>query len=256
MKGIIRSIKRKVKKKLKKRKAKKAKAKANKKALAKGRADAMAAAESMGVTFNSKGQVTNLDVARSIAQGAAVSAAAAMGVNIMKADGKIDTKKAIGAMLGFSIDKDGKDQQSETAREVQEATMKTARALRADIFDADGKMDTAKALAVAMIAVQLDPTNEQRPDREKVLQNLNKNNTDAFMTVTKKTRQEAVAMMEKMKGSSVVKDGRIDAQAALKVREESIAQAKSDAFIAKRKEHSRGEAAQLLSKKRPLYLKK
>ena len=252
------------KSKSKAKRRRKAKAKADAKAakaaskatLAKAKADGMAAAESVGVKFDGKGRVTNAAEVRNMAVGAAVSAAAAMGVNIMNADGTVNDAKAreaVSNVLGFSLD--NKDALAQAKAEAEKAAVDMAKTLGVSIVDADGNIDKAKARQVAEVALQAENLTKVREGRREALDTLNISQ-DAFSKATNRSRQEAAAVVERLLSATVLKDGAINRESALKSLEAAVALAKTDEFIAKREEQSRREAADALSKRQSVKLKK
>lgn len=190
------------------------------------KADAIAAVSAMGIPVNAKGKVDTV-AARKVAEGAAVSAAAAMGVNIMKADGTIDTNKAreaVAGVLGFSIEKDGAGQQAEAAAIVQQAVINSAKEMGADITNADGDIDVKKARQVADLALSFSKEQKGKLDRGEAMEALDAN-LKTLMTFSKISRREAAATMEKLLNASVIENGGISARKALAAREAAIAQA-------------------------------
>ncbi len=214
-----------------------------------GRADAIAVAESLGVSFNAKGEITNGPEVQNMAYGSVTSAAASMGVNVMNAEGTIDTTKArevLDSVLGFAPGKEGAEQQAEAAKEMESAVVKMAATLGVNILDAEGKLDTTKAKEVAELSLTAGTLTRIREGRSEALTALNISR-DSFAKATNKTRQEASEAVDRLLNTTVLKDGMVDRTAALKSLEAAVTLAKTDAFLAKRnKELTRQEAAQSL----------
>ncbi len=214
-----------------------------------GRAAAIAAAEGLGVKFNAKGKITNGAEVQKMAYGAAASAAASMGVNIMKADGSIDDTKvreAVSAVLGFSAGKDGVKDQAEAAKEMKNVAVEMAASLGVNILDAKGNVDSKKALKVAEISLTAGTLKRIKEGRSEALTALNLSQ-NSFAKATNRTRQEAAAVVDKLLNSSVIKDGIVDREAALKSLEAAVALSKTDEFLAKNKKQlSRQEASRAL----------
>lgn len=207
--------------------------------------DNMDAVKSMGIDVGKDGKVDTAQ-ARKVAEGAAASAAAAMGINIMKADGSIDTAKArqaVGAILGFSIEKDGASRQAEAAEVVRQSIIDSADAIGADIRNGDGDIDMEKARTVADAALGFATEQRVKLDRRgaldslKSLEDLETVNTIAaldtslktFMTFSQKSRREAQETMSKLANASVIENGKISVKKAIEARDAAIAAAKSEA---------------------------
>ncbi|MEM8809900.1 MAG: hypothetical protein AAGF01_28100 [Cyanobacteria bacterium P01_G01_bin.38] len=184
------------------------------------KASALAAVRSMGIAVDSKGRVDTA-AARKVAEGAAVSAAKALGVNILKADGRIDTAKARQAMsqvLGFSVERDGSTAQQAAAQRAQTAAIEAAAALGADIRDANSNIDTTQAQQVAELALDLKVAKAKQLGRREALDALNIS-LNAATTADPLSRRAASNAIEKLLSASVLVDGKIDRRMALKAPE-------------------------------------
>ncbi len=191
------------------------------------------AVRSMGIPVDSKGNVDAV-AARKVAEGAAISAARSLGVNIKKADGSIDTAKArevISTTLGFSVERDGAMPQSEAAKRPQKAAeeaaqsiLATANALGANpdslegnIRDANGNIDAAKAAQIADIALNLKVAEKRQMGRREALDALNASLATPDNPLDNPlSRRAASEIIEKLLSSSVLVDGKIDRRMALK----------------------------------------
>lgn len=189
---------------------------------------AIAALEDMGFTVNSKGRVNTAE-ARQVAEGAAIAAAAALGVDIRKPNGKIDTAKAQGAisqMLGLAIKPNlseaEKAAQQAAVERAQQAAIAAAQALGVDIRDANGGIDTAKARQVTDVALDLQTVQAQQLGRREALASLN-TSLDA-MTTTPASRRAASEAIEKLLSSSVLVEGKIDRRQAIEALNQKISQ--------------------------------
>ncbi|MEL6471938.1 MAG: hypothetical protein AAFQ74_19590 [Cyanobacteria bacterium J06623_4] len=198
---------------------------------------AFKAVRDMGIAVDSQGNADTA-AARKVAEGAAISAARALGVEIRKADGSIDTAKArqaISQMLGFSIERDGAAEQGAAVARSQQAAeaaaqsiLTTARALGANpdnlegqLRDTDGNIDTAKAARITEISLNLDVAEQRTLGRREALDTLNIS-LDAATTDNPLSRRAASDAIEKLQKSSVLVDGKIDRRQALKALEEKL----------------------------------
>lgn len=189
----------------------------------------IATLKDMGFTVDSKGRI-DPDVARQVAEGAAISAAAALGVDIRKPNGQIDAAKAQGAiaqMLG--VNTSGKpsraDQaaQSAAAERSQQAAIAAAQALGVDIRDAQGGVDPTKAQQVIDVALDVQTAQAQQRGRREAVTALNIS-LDA-MTSTPASRRAASEAMEKLLSSSVLVDGKVDRRQAIVVLNQTLSNA-------------------------------
>lgn len=195
---------------------------------------ALSAVRQMGIRVDPGGKVDTA-TARKVAEGAAISAARSLGVNIKKADGSIDTAKAraaVGQVLGFSIERGRTAQaaveQSEAAKRSQQAAVSaaqsiltTAQALGIDtsdlgnnLQDHNGNLDTAKAARIAEIALDLNVAKKRQFGRREALDALNIN-LDAATSQNPLTRRAVSEAIEKLQSASVIVDGKIDRRQAL-----------------------------------------
>jgi hypothetical protein len=176
---------------------------------------ALAALAQMGIAVDGDGPV-DMEAARAVAQRAAVSAAKALGVDIVKADGSIDAAKArqaVGQVLGFSLERDGAPQQAEAAKRARQAAIQAAEAMGADIRDGAGNIDTAKARRVADLALDFEVAKAKKFGRREALDALNIS-LDAMTTSDPLSRRAASDAVEKLLSASVLVDGAIDGRLA------------------------------------------
>ncbi len=195
---------------------------------------ALQAVRDMGIIVGSKGHVDTA-TARKVAEGAAVSAAQALGIDIKKADGSIDTAKAkaaVSQVLGFSVERAGAAEQAEAgtrsqqaAAEAAESILKTARALNINtdvpagsLRDADGNINSAQAIRIAEIALNLKVAKQRQLGRREALDALNislKAATTQNPQSSQQSRKFASQQLEKLQSASVLADGKIDRRLAL-----------------------------------------
>lgn len=186
------------------------------------KSSALQAIKDMGIAVDSQ---SNIDTAtaRKVAEGAAVSAAKSLGIDIRKADGSIDTAKArlaVSQVQGFSIERDGATQHAEAAQRTQKAAIAAADAMGADIRDAAGNIDTAKAQQVADLALDFKVAKAKQLSRREVVDALNIS-LNAMTSADPLSRRAASDAVEKLlsSSSSVLVDGKIDRRMALKTME-------------------------------------
>jgi len=189
---------------------------------------AIAALKDMGFTVDRKGRVNTAE-ARQVAEGAAIAAATALGVDIRKPNGKIDTAKAQGAisqMLGLAITPNPsqaeKAAQNAAVERAQQAAIAAGQAMGVDIRDANGGIDTAKAQQVTDVALDLKTVQAQQLGRREAVESLN-TSLDA-MTATPASRRAASEAMEKLLSSSVLVDGKIDRRQAIAALNQKLSQ--------------------------------
>lgn len=200
------------------------------------RESALQAVHDMGITVDGKGKVDTV-TARKVAEGAAISAAQALGINIQKADGSIDTAKAkaaVSQVLGFSVEREGAIAQTEAgvrsqqaAAEAAESILKTANALNintdslaGNLQDADGNINSAQAVRIAEIALNLKVAKQRQLGRREALDALNIS-LEAATTQNPQnpqnlqSRRFASQQLEKLQSASVLAGGKIDRRLAL-----------------------------------------
>lgn len=184
------------------------------------KSSALKAIEDMGIAVDSQGNVDTA-AARKIAEDGAASAAKSLGLNIIKADGSIDTAKAreaVSQVLGFSIERDGAAQHAIAAARAQKAAIAAAEAMGADIRDAADNIDPAKAQQVADLALDFKVAKGKKVGRREAIDALNIG-TNALTMSDSLSRRAASEAINKLLSSSVLVGGKIDRRMAFKALE-------------------------------------
>lgn len=189
------------------------------------RSDALAALATMGIAVDNDGPA-DMAEARKIAEGAAASAARALGIEILNPDGSIDTVKAreaVSQVVGFDLDGGGSPEQASAVERANQAAIRAAAAMNADIRDAAGNIDSGKAQRVASLALELRVAKAKRLGRRETLDALNIS-LDAMTSTNPQSRRAASAAMEQLLSSSVLVVGQVDRRAALDALENRLPQ--------------------------------
>ncbi len=185
------------------------------------------ALKEMGFTVDSKGRIDPA-AARQVAEGATISAAAALGVDIRKPNGQIDTAKARGAiaeMLG--VNGSGKPSQADKAAQPaatersQQAAIAAAQALGVDIRDANGSINPTQARQVIDIALNVKTIQAQKLGRREAVTALN-TSLNAMTTTTAASRRDASDAIAQLLSSSVLVDGKINRRQARKALDQTL----------------------------------
>ncbi len=187
------------------------------------------ALKSMGFAVDADGPI-DMAEARQVAEGAAVSAAQALGVNIVKPDGSLDTAKAqqaVSRVLGFSIGRDGSKAQTEARNRVRQAAIEAAESLNVDIRDGTGAIDTRKARQVAELSLDLQVAKKKQLGRREAVDALN-SSLKAMTGSDAISRRDAGDAIEKLLSSQVLVDGEISRRKSLEILKTAIHEAQGD----------------------------
>lgn len=188
-------------------------------------ASAIDALKEMGFAVDADGPI-NLAEVRQAAEGAAASAAQALGVDLLRPDGSIDAQKARAAieeMLGLSIDVGATKGQAEVAQRVQQAAIETATSFGVDIRDGKGGIDTNKAIEVVNLALDLNVARKRQLGRREAVDALN-TSLNAMTSSKADSRRSASDAVEKLLSSSVLVDGKISRRKSVEVLESYFAE--------------------------------
>ncbi len=213
----------------------------------KAQSSALKSIADLGINVNAKNKV-DLATARLAAEGAAASAAAAMGVNIMKANGEIDTNKmreAVLQFMNFTPDLAGQNRQNASAQAAISSTIDFAKSLNTDISDGEGGIDSSKMKAMVNLAVNFDELSPKKRNNRQAVAAL-ESSLKGMETMTELSRREVSEKMETLLSATAIEDGQISLRKAIQARETLIDATKNNRPLWRKGTMTRQEANQRL----------